>query len=147
MTFHYIHVGLTLWVKTFTPLTSTKLCQTKGWPFSEFLHFYISTKKSQYIAISLQRYDRSPLILAYWCKMGFSSAVAVKKLILIIQDGGWPMRLRDPFCITVRYRDFSTFKVAAVCRLKFLHRESKKQDTKLLAITSLTIIRFSNFFH
>ena len=28
-----------------------------------------------------------------------------------------------------------------------LHRESKKQDTKLLAITSPTIIRFSNFFH
>ena len=27
-----------------------------------------------------------------------------------------------------------------------LHRESKKQDTKLLAITSLTIIRFSKFF-
>ena len=32
-------------------------------------------------------------------------------------------------------------------RLYDLHRESKKQDTKLLAITSLTIIRFSNFFH
>jgi len=28
-----------------------------------------------------------------------------------------------------------------------VHRESKKQDTKLLAINSLTIIRFSNFFH
>jgi len=28
-----------------------------------------------------------------------------------------------------------------------IHRESKKQDTKLLAITSLTIIRFSKFFH
>ena len=29
-----------------------------------------------------------------------------------------------------------------------LHRESKKkQDTKLMAITSLTIIRFSKFFH
>ena len=28
-----------------------------------------------------------------------------------------------------------------------IHRESKKQDTKLLAITSPTIIRFSNFFH
>jgi len=28
-----------------------------------------------------------------------------------------------------------------------LHRESKKQDTKLLAITLPTIIRFSNFFH
>jgi len=27
-----------------------------------------------------------------------------------------------------------------------LHRESKKQDTKLLAITSLSIIRFSKFF-
>ena len=27
-----------------------------------------------------------------------------------------------------------------------LHRESKKQDTKLLAITSLTIIRFSKFY-
>jgi len=27
-----------------------------------------------------------------------------------------------------------------------VHRESKKQDTKLLAITSPTIIRFSNFF-
>jgi len=27
-----------------------------------------------------------------------------------------------------------------------LHRESKKQDTKLLAITSLTIFRFSKFF-
>jgi len=27
-----------------------------------------------------------------------------------------------------------------------LHRESKKQDTKLLAITSLNIIRFSKFF-
>jgi len=27
-----------------------------------------------------------------------------------------------------------------------LHRESKKQDTKLLAITSLNINRFSNFF-
>ena len=30
---------------------------------------------------------------------------------------------------------------------RLLHRESKKQDTKLLAITSLTIIRFSKFFH
>jgi len=30
----------------------------------------------------------------------------------------------------------------------YVHRESKKkQDTQLLAITSLTIIRFSNFFH
>ena len=28
-----------------------------------------------------------------------------------------------------------------------LHRESKKEDIKLLAITSLTIIRFSIFFH
>jgi len=28
-----------------------------------------------------------------------------------------------------------------------VHRESKKQDTKLLAITSPTIIRFSKFFH
>jgi len=27
-----------------------------------------------------------------------------------------------------------------------VHRESKKQDTKLLAITSLTIIRFSKIF-
>jgi len=29
----------------------------------------------------------------------------------------------------------------------FLHRESKKQDTKLLAITSPIIIRFSKIFH
>jgi len=28
----------------------------------------------------------------------------------------------------------------------YLHRESKKQDIKLLAITSPTIIRFQNFF-
>jgi len=28
-----------------------------------------------------------------------------------------------------------------------LHGESKKQDTKLSAITALTIIRFSIFFH
>ena len=28
-----------------------------------------------------------------------------------------------------------------------LHRESKKQAIKLLAVTSLTIIRFSTFFH
>jgi len=28
-----------------------------------------------------------------------------------------------------------------------VHRESKKQDTKLLAITSPTIIRYSKFFH
>jgi len=28
-----------------------------------------------------------------------------------------------------------------------LHHESKKQDTKLLAITALTIIRFSKFIH
>jgi len=28
-----------------------------------------------------------------------------------------------------------------------IHRESKKQDTKLLAITSPTIIRFSKFCH
>jgi len=27
--------------------------------------------------------------------MGFSSAVAVKKLILKIQDGGWPMRFKE----------------------------------------------------
>jgi len=30
--------------------------------------------------------------------------------------------------------------------LPYLHCESKKQDTKLLAITSLTIIRFSKIF-
>jgi len=30
---------------------------------------------------------------------------------------------------------------------RIIHRESKKQDTKLLAITSPTIIRFSKFFH
>jgi len=30
---------------------------------------------------------------------------------------------------------------------KYIHRESKKQDTKLLAITSLNIIRFSKLFH
>ena len=30
--------------------------------------------------------------------------------------------------------------------LVYIHRESKKQDTKFLAITSPTIIRFSNFF-
>jgi len=29
----------------------------------------------------------------------------------------------------------------------FIHRESKKQDTKLLAITSPIIIRFSKFYH
>jgi len=28
----------------------------------------------------------------------------------------------------------------------YIHRESKKQDTQLLAITSLTIVRFSKFF-
>jgi len=28
-----------------------------------------------------------------------------------------------------------------------IHRESKKQDTKLLAITSVNIIRFSKYFH
>ena len=42
----------------------------------------------------------------------------------------------------------------SICRLRvdtlkkpILHSESKKQDTKLLAITSPIIIRFSKFFH
>ena len=34
-----------------------------------------------------------------------------------------------------------------ICCAQNIHRESKKQDTKLLAITSLTITRFSKFFH
>jgi len=38
-------------------------------------------------------------------------------------------------------------KIAASPFNGALHRESKKQDTKLLAITSPTIIRFSKIFH
>ena len=33
------------------------------------------------------------------------------------------------------------------CEMGIIHYESKKQDTKLLAITSITIIRFSKLFH
>ena len=40
----------------------------------------------------------------------------------------------------------SAVKRVCVCNMKQLHRESKKQDTKLLAITSSTIIDFQNFF-
>ena len=40
-----------------------------------------------------------------------------------IQDGGRPMRLRDSFCMSKSYRDFSIFKTAAVAmmdRLKLI---------------------------
>ena len=37
--------------------------------------------------------------------------------------------------------------VFSATHLYILHRESKKQDTKLLALTSPTIIRFSKFLY
>jgi len=43
-------------------------------------------------------------------------------------------------CVHVNIIEFSPLQLVK------LHRESKKQDTKLLALTSLTIIRFSQFF-
>jgi len=36
------------------------------------------------------------------------------------EDGGMPMRSRDPFSIITRYRNFSIFKMAAVRYLGFL---------------------------
>jgi len=36
-----------------------------------------------------------------------------------IQDGGRPVHLEDTFCIIMRYRDFSIFKMAAVRHLGF----------------------------
>ena len=41
---------------------------------------------------------------------------------------------------------FRTVEAGFSNQASIIHRESKKQDTKLLAITSLTIIRFSKFF-
>jgi len=49
-----------------------------------------------------------------------SSAPLIKKLILKIQDGGRPIRLRDPFYIIMRYCNLSIFKMAAVRHLKIL---------------------------
>ena len=42
---------------------------------------------------------------------------------------------------------FFTFSVVANDNAPGVHRESKKQDTKLLPITSPNINRFSKFFH
>jgi len=44
----------------------------------------------------------------------------LKKLILKIQHGRRLMHLRNPFCIIIRYRDFSIFKMAAVHHFGFL---------------------------
>jgi len=67
-----------------------------------------------------------------------------------------PSLLLDIQLVQVYIVLIQSFKQSRLCasheidKLQFLvliiHRESKKQDTKLLAITSLTIIRFSKFF-
>jgi len=44
----------------------------------------------------------------------------LKKFHLKIQDGGRPIRLRDPFCILMRYCNLSIFKTAAVRHLGIL---------------------------
>ena len=73
-------------------------------------------------AISLQQYDLqvSPQNLARWCRTRLLSTSPVK-LILTIQDGEQPIRLRDPFCIIMKYCKFSIFKMAhvGISKLKF----------------------------
>jgi len=49
-----------------------------------------------------------------------SNAPAVKSLMLKIQHGGRPLHLRDPFCIIIKYREFSIFKTADVRNIGFL---------------------------
>ena len=62
-------------------------------------------------------------------------------------------RIKEPL-LTMHWIDIAERLQLQVSRVSaahsliiiYIHRESKKQDTKLLAITPLTIIRFSNFF-
>jgi len=61
-------------------------------------------------------------------EIGTVSVMQNEHLLLLhltfkIQDGGRPMRLRDSFCMSKSYRDFSIFKTAAVAmmdRLKLI---------------------------
>ena len=95
---------------------------TVSWTFAFQLEKIITD-----IAISQQRYNRSPWNLAKWCRMGLSGAVAVKNLILTTQDGdGWCAWETD----SVHHDSwdnyaFSIFKIAtfrhlALLKLKFL---------------------------
>ena len=87
--------------------------------------------------------------------MRVSSAPLIKKIILKIQDGRRPMRLRDPFCIIMRYCNFSIFKMAAVrhlgiLKLKFL-KANKFSDTFYVITLNFveigrTVAEISHFF-
>jgi len=52
------------------------------------------------------------------------------------------------YCMrVVSFSCFCLSRAGIFGEMKILHRESKKQDTKLLPITSPNIGRFSKFFH
>jgi len=72
------------------------------------VNFYISLEKRKKIAISLQQYDRSPQNLAR------VKCAAHQNVILKIQDGGRPIRLRDQFYVIMKYYNLSIFEMAAV---------------------------------
>ena len=79
------------------------------------------------------------------------------KIIFKIQDGGWPIDLRDMFFIIMRYCNFSTFKTAAVrhlgnLKLKFLTTcTSEFRNTicvsvfNFVEIARMLLQRFRNF--
>ena len=63
------------------------------------------------IVISLQQYDLSPQNLVCWCRMCPSSASSFKKFNY--KNLRWQIFFRDPFCIIMRYYNFSIVKMAA----------------------------------
>ena len=103
-------------------LTLTKLCHIKC---DHLLNFYIlleKREKSRYVCNSWTDLHK------VWCDDDERVSLVrcpLKIFILKIQDGGRPIRLRDPFCIIMRYCNLSIFKMAAVhhpgiLKLKFL---------------------------
>ena len=70
-----------------------------------------------------------------------------QKLILKIQDGGRPIRFRDPFCIIMIYCNFSIFKMATVhylgiLKLKFFN--NRAHQIHFLRIIKLSFLKIGH---
>jgi len=83
------------------------------------VNFYISSENAKNLDISATERLISTKF-GMMIQNVFQVRRPLKKSFKKIQDGGRPMRLRDPFCIIMRYCNLSIFKITAVRHLRIL---------------------------
>jgi len=130
--------------------TMTKFASPKSCSENYIIHW-------NYFKLSLMGYDEIELISKNCCVKHTKTAWKLQRnhyfqklwehfdnICLILSRA---VALADrvlSFRIKVQF--WPTLHASTVAAMTLLHRESKKQDTKLLPITSLNINRFSKFF-